>query len=90
MKKACFMCGLNTKLQTMMTTCQNATYYEAVNIAIAWEEKNRKHKEAKEEGHFFLFLWSRQKAPQNHLSPIGPQALFGVATFSWFLSSFTV
>jgi len=43
-KKACFMRGLNTKLQTMMTTCQNATFYEAVNIAIASEEKNRKHK----------------------------------------------
>lgn len=46
-KKACFMRGLNTKLQTMMTTCHNATYYEAVNIAIASEEKNKKHKEAK-------------------------------------------
>ena len=34
-KKACFMRSHNTKLQTMMTTCQNATYYEAVNIAIA-------------------------------------------------------
>jgi hypothetical protein len=46
-KKASFMRGLNTKLQTMMTTCQNATYYEAVNIAISSEEKNKKHKEAK-------------------------------------------
>jgi len=42
-KKAYLMHGLNTKLQTIMTTCQNATYYEAVNIAIASEEKNRKH-----------------------------------------------
>ena len=41
------MRGLNTKLQTMMTTYQSATYYEVVNIAIASEEKNRKHKEAK-------------------------------------------
>jgi len=41
------MHGLNTKLQTMMTTCQNATYYEAANIAITSEEKNKKHKEAK-------------------------------------------
>jgi len=30
-----------------MTTCQSTTYYEAVNIPIASEEKNRKHKEAK-------------------------------------------
>ena len=36
-KKACFMHGLNTKLQTMMSTCQNDTYYVAVNIAIAYE-----------------------------------------------------
>jgi len=46
-KKACFMHGLNTKLQTMMTTYQSATYYEAINIAITSEEKNKKHKEAK-------------------------------------------
>jgi hypothetical protein len=45
-KKRCFMRGLNTKLQTMMTTCTNTTYHEAVNIAIACEEKNRQHKEA--------------------------------------------
>ena len=40
-KKKWFMCGLNTKLQTMMTTCTNVTYHEAVNIAIASEEKYR-------------------------------------------------
>jgi len=27
-KKTYFMRGLNTKLQTMMTTCQNATFYD--------------------------------------------------------------
>ena len=36
-KKRWFMRGLNTKLQTMMTTCTNVTYHEAVNIAIASE-----------------------------------------------------
>ena len=41
------MRGLNTKLQTMMTTCTNVTYHEAVNIAIASEEKYRQHKEIK-------------------------------------------
>ena len=38
-KKKWFMRALNTKLQTMMTTCTNVTYHEAVNIAIASEEK---------------------------------------------------
>ena len=37
-KKKWFMCGLSTKLQTIMTTCTNVTYHEAVNIAIALEE----------------------------------------------------
>ena len=46
-KKGYFMRGLNTKIQAMMTTCPNATYHEAVNIAIAYEEKYRLHKEAK-------------------------------------------
>ena len=46
-KKKWFMRGLNTKLQTMMTTCTNVTYHEAVNIAIASEEKYRQHKEIK-------------------------------------------
>ena len=41
------MRGLNTKLQTMMTTCTNVTYHEVVNIAIASEEKYRQHKEIK-------------------------------------------
>jgi len=47
--KACFMTGLNTKLQLMMTTCGNISYHEAVNVAISSEEKNRKHKDAKKE-----------------------------------------
>jgi hypothetical protein len=33
----------------MMTTCLNATYHEAFDIAIASEEEYRKHKEAKKE-----------------------------------------
>ena len=41
------MRGLNTKLQTMMTTYTNVTYHEAVNIAIASEAKYRQHKELK-------------------------------------------
>ena len=41
------MRGLNTKIQAMMTTCPHATYHEAVNIAITYEEKYRLHKEAK-------------------------------------------
>jgi hypothetical protein len=45
--KVYFMRGLNTKIQTMMIACTNATYHEAVNIAISSEEKNRLHKEAK-------------------------------------------
>ena len=71
-KKACFMRGLNTKLQTMMTTCQNATYYEAVNIAIASEEKNTKHKEAKKKATSSSFFGRGQKHqriiyhPQSH------------------------
>jgi len=71
-KKAYFMRGLNTKLQTMMTTCQNATFYEAVNIAIASEEKNRKHKEAKKKATSSSFSGRGQKCqriiyhPQGH------------------------
>jgi len=60
-KKACFMRGLNTKLQTMMTTYQNATYYEVVNIAIASKEKNRKHKEAKKRATSSSFSGRGQK-----------------------------
>ena len=55
------MRGINTKLQTMMTTCQNATYYEAVNIAIASEEKNKKHKEAKKKAASSSFSGRGQK-----------------------------
>ena len=71
-KKAYFMRGLNTKLQTMMTTCQNAIYYEAVIIAIASEEKNRKHKEAKKKATSSSFSSRGQKRqriiyhPQGH------------------------
>ena len=55
------MRGLNTKLQTMMTTCQSATYYEAVNIAITSEEKNKKHKEAKKKPMSSSFSGHSQK-----------------------------
>jgi len=60
-KEACFMRGLNTKLQTMMTTYQSATYYEADNIAIASEEKNKKHKEAKKKATSSTFSGRGQK-----------------------------
>ena len=46
-KKACFMRGLNTKLQSMMASSGNISYHEAVNVAISSEEKNHKHNEAK-------------------------------------------
>jgi cell fate (sporulation/competence/biofilm development) regulator YlbF (YheA/YmcA/DUF963 family) len=46
-KKSYFMRGLNTKIQTMMTTCYNVTYHEVVNVAIASEEKSHIHKESK-------------------------------------------
>jgi hypothetical protein len=48
-RKFAFMRGLNSKIRTMMMTCPNATYHEAVNIAIAYEEEYRKHKEEEEE-----------------------------------------
>jgi len=66
------MRGLNTKLQTMMTTCQNATYYEAVNIAIASEEKKKKHMEAKNKATSSSFSGRGRKCqriiyhPQSH------------------------
>jgi hypothetical protein len=41
------MRGLNTKIQTTLVTCYNATYHEVVNVAIASEEKSRIHKESK-------------------------------------------
>jgi len=71
-KKVCFMRGLNTKLQTMMTTCQNDSFYEVVNIAIASEEKNRKDKEAKKKAASSSFSDRGQKRqriiyhPQGH------------------------
>lgn len=40
-KKRCFMRDLNFRLQTMMTTCTNASYNEIASIAIASEEKYR-------------------------------------------------
>jgi hypothetical protein len=43
-KKACFMRGLNSKIRTMMMTCPNATYHEAVNITITSEEEYHEHK----------------------------------------------
>ena len=78
-KKNHFMRGLNTKLQTMMATCGNATYHETVNIAIASEENYRRHKEAKKKRSFASGSSSgkRQKViyhPQNHgRAPFRPQ-----------------
>ena len=75
-KKKWFMRGLSTKLQTMMTTCTNVTYHEAVNIAIASEEKYRQHKEIKKKKSVpsgsFGGNQKRQKIiyhPMNHYRP---------------------
>jgi hypothetical protein len=75
-KKSCFMRGLNTKIQTMMTTCYNATYHEVVNVAIASEEKSRIHKESKRKKQVSSSVSGgnkkRQKFiyhPQNHFRP---------------------
>jgi hypothetical protein len=78
-KKNNFLRGLNTKLQTMMTTCGNTTYHETINIAIASEENYRRHKEAKKKKIFASGSSSgkRQKIiyhPQNHgRAPFCPQ-----------------
>jgi hypothetical protein len=75
-KKACFMRGLNSKIQTMMTGCLNASYHEAINIAIASAKEYRKHKEAKKK----KIMSSRSSGnnqkrqkivyhPQNHFRP---------------------
>ena len=68
--------GLSTKLQTMMTTCTNVTYHEAVNIAIALEGKYRQHKELKKKksvpSRSFGRNQKRQKIiyhPVNHYRP---------------------
>ena len=63
------MRGLNTKLQTMMTTCINVTYHEAVNIAIALEAKYRQHKELKKEKEYAVWiLWGKSKEAEGDLS----------------------
>ena len=41
------MCGLNTKLQTMMTGCTTATFNDIVSIDISSEETDHLHKELK-------------------------------------------
>ena len=46
-KKECFIRGLDHKLRRMLTTSPRATYHEAVDIAIAYEEENRQLKEHK-------------------------------------------
>jgi len=46
-RKCCFMRRLNSKLQTMLTTCTTATFNELVSIAITTKEKYRQHKEVK-------------------------------------------
>jgi hypothetical protein len=59
-----------------MTGCLNATYHEAVNIAIASEEEYHKHKEAKKKKNVSSRSsgsnQKRQKIiyhPQNHFRP---------------------
>ena len=60
----------------MMTACANVTYHEAVNIAIASEEKYRQHKEIKKKNSVSLGSFggnqNRQKIlyhPINHYHP---------------------
>jgi hypothetical protein len=60
----------------MMIGCLNATYHEAINIAIASEEEYRKHKEAKKKKNVSSgSSGSNQKCqkiiyhPQNHFCP---------------------
>jgi aconitase A len=62
------MRGLNTKLQTMMTTCTNVTYHEAVNIAIALEAKYRQHKELKKKEYTVWIFWGKSKEVEGDLS----------------------
>jgi hypothetical protein len=75
-KKSYFMRDLNTKIQTMMTTCYNATYHEVVNVAIASEEKSRIHKESKKKKQVLSSSSGSIKKcqkfiyhPQNHFRP---------------------
>jgi hypothetical protein len=75
-KKSCFMRGLNTKIQTTLITCFNATYHEVVNVAIASEEKSCIHKESKRKKQVLSSssggIKKRQKFiyhPQNHFCP---------------------
>jgi hypothetical protein len=70
------MRGLNTKIQTMMTTCYNATYHEVVNVAIISEERSRIHKESKKKKQVSSGLSGSNKKrqkfiyhPQNHFRP---------------------
>jgi predicted PolB exonuclease-like 3'-5' exonuclease len=69
-KKACFMRGLNSKIRTMMTSCLNATYHEAVNIAIASEEECHKHKEGKKKNVSSKFSGSNQKRQKIVYHPV--------------------
>ena len=62
------MRGLNTKLQTMMTTCTNVTYHEAVNIAIASESKYRQHKELKKKEYAIRIFWGKSEEAEGDLS----------------------
>jgi hypothetical protein len=45
----------------MMMTCPNATYHEAVNIAISSEEEYRKHKDGKKKSVASKFSSNNQK-----------------------------
>ena len=68
-KKRWFMRGLNTKLQTMMTTCTNVTYHETVNIAIASESKYRQHKELKKKKEYAgQIFWGKSEEAEGDLS----------------------
>ena len=66
------MRGLNTKLQTMMAACTNVTYHEAVNIAIASEEKYQLHTEIKKKKSVPWIFWWKSKEAKDNLSSSQP------------------
>jgi hypothetical protein len=66
----------NTKVQTTLITCYNATYHEVVNVAITSEEKSHIHKESKKKKQVLSSssggIKKHQKFiyhPQNHFRP---------------------
>ena len=53
-KKQWFICGLDPKIQKMLTYCFTADYHETVNIAISYEEKDRLYQDARKRKHVHM------------------------------------